>query len=197
MSRNAQDRRAPRNWKQQPQTAASLFPTPATTLTPYSLKWFMQLCYRSHFVIVKVSSVTSFEKKLTFSPKLLTRTAPIPTVTFSALALCDASVKMNHVDVLLALRLLGIFSRSSSRNLVSAEKRGSDNRQSPASYACCVTADRHRLANLPKICPAANCIRPLNLRASFLDIRPELINPAIVSDNSVVRFSVLSIRVKP
>ena len=117
--------------------------------------------------------------------KLLTRTAPIPAVTFSALGSCDASVKMNHIDVLLALRLLGIFSRSSSRNPVSADKRGSDNRPS---YACCVTADRHRLATLPKICPAANCIRPFNLRASFLDIRPELINPAIVSDNSVVPF---------
>ena len=59
-------------------------------------------------IIVKVSSVTSSKKKLTFSPKLLTRTAPIPAVTFSALGSCDASVKMNHVDVLLALRLLGI-----------------------------------------------------------------------------------------
>ena len=96
-------------------------------------------------IIVKVSSVTSSKKKLTFSPKLLARTAPIPAVTFSALGSCDASVNMNHVDVLLALRPLGIFSRSSSRNLVGADKRRSDNRPSPASYACCVTADRHRL----------------------------------------------------
>ena len=118
-------------------------------------------------IIVKVSSVTSSEKKLPFSPKLLTRTAPIPAVSFSALGSCYASVKMNHVDVLLALRLLGILSRSSSRNLVSADKRGSDNRPSPASYACCVTADRHRLATLPRNCPAANWIRPLKSQ-SFL-----------------------------
>jgi len=58
-------------------------------------------------IIIKVSSVTSFEKKLTFSPKLF-QFQPIPAVTFSALGSCDASVKMNHVDVLLALRLLGI-----------------------------------------------------------------------------------------
>ena len=44
-------------------------------------------------IIVKVCSVTSSEKKVSFSPKLLTRTAPIPAVTFSALGSCYASVK--------------------------------------------------------------------------------------------------------
>ena len=148
-------------------------------------------------IFIKTSSVNSSEKKLTFSPTWFTRTAPIPAVVLSASGSRDASVKMNDVEVLFVLKLRGIFIWINPKYMVGDDRRASGIRPSPASYARCVTEAEQRLATRPKTWPEANGIRPRSLNASFLDIRPESVKAAIVSDNSAVRFSVLSIRVRP
>ena len=148
-------------------------------------------------IFVNKSSSSLSEKKFTFSPKLFTRAAPTPATEESPPLSWDASVKMNQVMVLFLVKVLGTFICSSPQKRSRDVNRTSDNLPSPVSYACCVTAERQRLATRPKIWPDTNCIRPLSRRASFLVIRQNWMTLEMVSSNSSARFSVLSIRTSP